>query len=136
MLDLVDRTKPGPFLPRTVELGGYVGVRREGRLVRDGRPPDAPLGFTEVSAVCTDVEVRGQGLAGSLVEQVVAGIVDRAERPFLHATLDNVHAIRLYESLGFTVRTHPRVPRAPASAHLTPNPVSGPALDPHGPDER
>lgn len=106
MLDLVERTKPGPFLPRTVELGGYVGFRRDGHLVAMAGHRMHLRGFTEISAVCTDVEVRGQGIAGSLVEQVVAGIVDRGERPFLHTTVENVHAIRLYESLGFSVRTH------------------------------
>jgi hypothetical protein len=43
MLDLVERTKPGPFRKRTVELGTYLGIRRGGALVAmatedDGRP--------------------------------------------------------------------------------------------------
>jgi ribosomal protein S18 acetylase RimI-like enzyme len=105
MLELVDRTKPGPFRPRTVELGGYLGVRRDGRLVAmAGRRLHVP-GFAEVSAVCTDVELRGRGIGGSLVDQVVAGIVATGDRPFLHATATNISAIRLYESLGFAVRT-------------------------------
>jgi hypothetical protein len=33
MLELAGRTKPGPFLPRTVELGSYLGIRRGGTLV-------------------------------------------------------------------------------------------------------
>ncbi|NED50392.1 GNAT family N-acetyltransferase, partial [Micromonospora aurantiaca] len=33
MLDLVARTRPGPFWPRTHELGTYVGVRENGALV-------------------------------------------------------------------------------------------------------
>src|SRR5690242_14339119 len=33
MLELTARTKPGPFLPRTGELGTYLGIRRDGRLV-------------------------------------------------------------------------------------------------------
>src|SRR4029077_9731300 len=33
MLALVDVTHPGPFGPRTIELGQYIGVRREGTLV-------------------------------------------------------------------------------------------------------
>jgi hypothetical protein len=32
MLALVARTEPGPFLTRTVELGGYLGLRIEGEL--------------------------------------------------------------------------------------------------------
>jgi len=34
MLDLAARTQPGPFLPRTRELGTYLGIRHGGRLVR------------------------------------------------------------------------------------------------------
>jgi hypothetical protein len=33
MLALVKRTRPGPFLPRTIELGAYLGIRRDGKLV-------------------------------------------------------------------------------------------------------
>ena len=33
MLALVERNQPGPFRPRTYELGRYIGFRREGRLV-------------------------------------------------------------------------------------------------------
>ncbi|MET7465870.1 GNAT family N-acetyltransferase [Nonomuraea sp. NPDC005501] len=33
MLDLVRRTKPGPFRPRTIELGVYLGLRSGGVLV-------------------------------------------------------------------------------------------------------
>ena len=33
MLALVAEARPGPFLSRTVEFGGYVGIRRHGRLV-------------------------------------------------------------------------------------------------------
>ena len=33
ILALIERTKPGPFLPRTVEMGSYYGIRVDGRLV-------------------------------------------------------------------------------------------------------
>ena len=33
MLDLVARTDPGPFRKRAVELGRYLGIRRDGQLV-------------------------------------------------------------------------------------------------------
>src|SRR5437588_2041096 len=54
MLALVARTKPGPFLPRTVELGTYLGIRRNGALVAMAGERLHPPGFTEISAVCTD----------------------------------------------------------------------------------
>ena len=33
MLALTELTEPGPFMSRTVELGRYVGIRRDGRLI-------------------------------------------------------------------------------------------------------
>jgi len=104
MLDLVGRTKPGPFLPRTIELGNYLGIRRNGVLVAMAGERLHPPGWTEISAVCTDPAYRGQGLATRLVRAVAAGIRDRGETPFLHAAGTNITAIRLYESIGFTVR--------------------------------
>ena len=104
MLDLVARTKPGPFRPRTVEMGTYLGIRRGGRLVAMAGERLRPPGWTEISAVCTDPAHRGQGLAGRLVNAVVAGIRERGETPFLHATATNTNAIRLYEAMGFRLR--------------------------------
>jgi GNAT superfamily N-acetyltransferase len=104
MLDLVARTRPGPFLPRTIELGGYVGIRRNGALVAMAGERLRPPGWSEISAVCTDPALRGQGLGSRLTLAVAAAITDRGEVPFLHAAADNVSAIRLYESLGFRLR--------------------------------
>ncbi|MEY9928435.1 ribosomal protein S18 acetylase RimI-like enzyme [Catenulispora sp. GP43] len=104
MLALIERTNPGPFLPRTVEMGTYLGIRREGRLIAMAGERLHPPGFTEISAVCTDADARGQGLATRLVHAVAHGIVERGETPFLHASAANVTAIRLYEALGFRLR--------------------------------
>ncbi len=104
MLALVERTRPGPFLPRTVELGTYLGLRRDGELVAMAGERLHPPGWTEISAVCTDPGYRGQGLAGRLVRAVAVGIRARGDVPFLHAAADNHAGIRLYERLGFTHR--------------------------------
>jgi ribosomal protein S18 acetylase RimI-like enzyme len=104
MLDLVARTEPGPFLPRTIELGGYLGIRRDGALVAMAGERLRPPGWTEISAVCTAEEYRGQGLAARLTLAVAAAIRGRGDTPFLHATATNITAIRLYESLGFQLR--------------------------------
>jgi ribosomal protein S18 acetylase RimI-like enzyme len=104
MLDLVARTEPGPFLPRTIELGGYLGIRRGGALVAMAGERLRPPGWAEISAVCTDPAFRGQGLATRLTLAVAAEITARGEQPFLHAASDNVTALRLYESLGFRLR--------------------------------
>ncbi len=104
MLALVKRTQPGPFLPRTIELGTYLGIRRDGNLIAMAGERLHPPGWTEISAVCTDTAYRGQGLASRLVQAVTHGIRSRAETPFLHAAADNANAIRLYEALGFRLR--------------------------------
>ncbi|UXX92233.1 GNAT family N-acetyltransferase [Streptomyces sp. AD2-2] len=104
ILDLVARTEPGPYLPRTVELGTYLGIRHEGRLIALAGERLHPPGWTEISAVCTDPDHRGRGLATRLVRAVAAGIKERGDHPFLHAAANNTDAIRLYESIGFTLR--------------------------------
>jgi len=104
MLELIARTEPGPFRQRTIELGTYLGIRRDGALVAMAGERLRPPGWTEVSAVCTDHAYRGQGLAGRLVRAVAVGIAERGETPLLHAAASNTGAVRLYEKLGFTVR--------------------------------
>jgi ribosomal protein S18 acetylase RimI-like enzyme len=104
MLALTELTKPGPFLPRTIELGRYLGLRREGKLVAMAGERLRPPGWTEVSAVCTDPAWRGHGFASRLARAVAAGIVGRGDTPFLHAVAENTSAIRLYEELGFVHR--------------------------------
>jgi ribosomal protein S18 acetylase RimI-like enzyme len=106
MLDLVARTTPGPFLQRTIDMGTYLGIRRDGALIAMAGERLHPPGWTEISAVCTDPAHRSQGLAGRLVLAVAANIRARDETPFLHASAANTNAIRLYESLGFVLRRH------------------------------
>ena len=104
MADLVERTKPGPWRPRTIEMGRYIGVRVDGELVAMAGERLRPSGWVEISAVCTDERFRGRGLGSRLVRAVGAGIVERGELPMLHASSENVNAIRLYESMGFAFR--------------------------------
>ncbi len=104
MLALVGRTRPGPFLPRTIEMGTYVGLRRGGALIAMAGQRLNPAGWTEISAVCTDAEFRGQGIGTRLVRTVSGAIRDRDERPFLHAAATNETAIRLYLAMGFELR--------------------------------
>jgi len=104
MLALVERNKPGPFLPRTHELGRYIGVRREGRLIAMAGERLHPAGWTEISAVSTDEAYRRQGLASRLVLDVAYHIQQRGDRALLHASAANTEAIRVYEKLGFALR--------------------------------
>lgn len=104
MVDLVSRTKPGPFRHGTPLMGTYLGIRRGGRLAAMAGERMHPEGWTEVSAVATDPEFRRQGLAGRLVRSVVAGVWARGEQAFLHAAADNTGAISVYRALGFEER--------------------------------
>jgi ribosomal protein S18 acetylase RimI-like enzyme len=107
MSDLAERTKPGPFRERTIELGGYVGIWRDGTLAamageRFSVPTGNGPGWTEVSAVCADPAFRGQGLATRLIRAVTARIRARGDEVFLHVLDTNTGAIALYERMGFS----------------------------------
>jgi predicted GNAT family acetyltransferase len=104
MVDLTELTKPGPFTKRTHELGTYLGIRREGRLIAMAGERLKVPGFTEVSAVCTHPEHTGKGYARLLMMEVMRRIFDRGETPFLHVRESNVRAIGIYERMGFVKR--------------------------------
>ena len=104
MVELAALTKPGPFGTRTHEMGMYLGIRHEGKLVAmSGERLKVP-GYTEVSAVCTHPEHTGKGYAGTLMMEVMRQIRQRGEVPFLHVRQDNVRAIALYKRLGIAER--------------------------------
>ena len=104
MLELALLTKPGPFARRTNRLGGFIGVREQGRLISMAGERMRMPGYTEVSGVCTHPDARGQGYAAGLMRIVAGRMLAKGETPFLHAYADNTGAIGLYESLGFRTR--------------------------------
>jgi predicted GNAT family acetyltransferase len=104
ILDLVARTKPGPFKPRTIEMGQYFGHFDGGTLCAMAGERLGAEGFTEISAVCTLPRVRGMGLASAVTHHVAAGVLSRGERPFLHVAESNESAYRIYRRLGFVQR--------------------------------
>lgn len=104
MKALAELTEPGPFRRRTIDFGGYRGIRDAGRLVAMTGQRLSLTGFTEVSAVCTHPDHRGHGYGNALVATVARGIFARGETPFLGVRQDNAVAIRLYERLGFKIR--------------------------------
>lgn len=108
MLAIVARNRPGPFRPRTHELGRYVGIRRGGRLVAMAGERLHPAGWTEISAVAVDADHRRQGLASRLVLDVAFHIRERGDRALMHAAAANTGAIAAYERLGFALRRHTR----------------------------
>lgn len=105
MLALADLTKPGPFSLRSISLGEFWGIRRDGRLIAMAGERFKFPGMTELSGVCSHPDARGQGLGRLLSVFQAARITARGETPFLHAFTTNAAAIALYESIGFRLRT-------------------------------
>ena len=104
MQALVELTRPGPFGTRTIEMGRYLGIKQDGRLVAMAGERMHLPGFTEISAVCTAEQARGRGLAAALTAHVADAVWARGEQPFLHVAGHNITAKRVYERIGFTVR--------------------------------
>lgn len=109
MLQLARLTVPGPFARRTHTLGGFWGVRRNGRLVAMAGERMKLPGYTELSGVCVHPDHRGRGLAAMLSAKVANEVQGRGETVFLHAYADNTRAIKVYERLGFQIRTNVNV---------------------------
>ena len=109
MVELATLTKPGPFGSRTHEMGTYVGIRWDGKLVAMAGERLKVPGYTEVSAVCTHPDHTGKGYARVLMTEVMRCIRERGEIPFLHVRSDNMRAVELYERLGFRTRTMPHL---------------------------
>ena len=100
-LELAQLTNPGPFGPRTIELGEYFGWFEDGRLaVMAGERMHAGT-LREVSGICTHPDFRGRGLARRLTLKLIRREMQRSETPFLHVMGDNASARRLYRKMGF-----------------------------------
>jgi GNAT superfamily N-acetyltransferase len=103
-VELATLTHPGPFGPRTIELGEYFGCFDGARLVAMAGERMCAGSMREVSGVCTHPDFQGRGFARRLMRKLVFRQMQRNETPFLHVMRDNVHARQLYERMGFRVR--------------------------------
>jgi ribosomal protein S18 acetylase RimI-like enzyme len=114
--ELAALTRPGPFGPRTIELGDYLGVFDGERLVAMAGERMHAARLREISGVCTHPDLQGRGLARRLMLELVRRQLQRGETPFLHVMRDNVAAHALYRRMGFAdhcesvVRVIARVP--------------------------
>ena len=105
IMALIKLTNPGPFRPRALELGRYLGVRVDGRLAAMAGERMHPDGYVELSAVCSHPDFRGRGYPKDLILTLTCDIQARGEMPMLHAASQNEAAISLYRKLGFVTRT-------------------------------
>ena len=104
VMQLVALTKPGPFGPRTLEMGQYFGIWHGAHLAAMAGERLRLDGFTEISAVCTHPDYRGRQYSSVLISALSASIQAQGNVPYLHVFEDNEPAISVYERLGFTTR--------------------------------
>ena len=107
-LKLAELTRPGPFGPRTLELGEYVGIFEGDRLIAMAGERMFAGSLREVSGVCTHPEHQGRGLARRLMLTLIRREMQRGETPFLHVMRSNESARALYRRMGF--RDHRETP--------------------------
>jgi GNAT superfamily N-acetyltransferase len=100
-MELTALTHPGPFGPRTLELGDYFGYFDGERLIAMAGERLYAGALREISGVCTHPDFQGRGLARQLMLKLIRLQMQRNETPFLHVMQDNVHARGLYERMGF-----------------------------------
>ncbi len=98
---LAELTHPGPFGPKTIELGEYLGCFDGDRLIAMAGERLEAGTLREVSGVCTHPDFRGRGLARRLMHTLMRHEMARGETPVLHVVRENTGARRLYEDMGF-----------------------------------
>lgn len=105
MMELAKLTNPGPFSPRTIEMGTYIGIKKHGQLIAMGGERMKPEGYTEISAICTHPEHRGKGYATTITGILTNHVLEQGEPPFLHLFTENTPAQKLYQKHGYKTRT-------------------------------
>lgn len=104
VLALTALVYPHYFRLRTMELGRYLGIYRDGRLaamIGERLGTDA---HREMSAICTHPDFNGLGYARRLTALLTNDTLRQGRLPFLHVSHDNVRARRMYQRLGYRLR--------------------------------
>ena len=104
LIDLVNLVQPGFIKEKTPSLGTYFGVYKNNSLVAAAGERMKMNHFTEISAVVTHPQYVRKGYAKQLLKHLVDTILMQNKIPYLHVSQTNINAIKLYHSLGFTVR--------------------------------
>ena len=79
-LALAELTRPGPFGPRTIELGDYFGYLDGGRLIAMAGERMHAGALREISGVCTLPDHQGRGLARRLMLKLIRGRCSASRR--------------------------------------------------------
>ena len=104
MRSLTQTAFPDFFKERTAELGRYLGIYQDTRLIAmagEGMALEAPQ---EISGVCTHPDFVRRGYARCLKDALLEWHRQRGVGSFLHVSEGNAGARRLYPNLGFVER--------------------------------
>ncbi|HEY9258409.1 GNAT family N-acetyltransferase [Chitinophaga sp.] len=104
MFNLINSLQPGYYNKDTRLLGNYYGIRQEGALVAMAGERMRLTGFTELSAICTHKDYSGRGYAQRLINRLCQQHAAAGTVSYLHVSLANERAIRIYEHMGFEQR--------------------------------
>lgn len=104
VLALTALVYPHYFRARTMEMGRYFGIYRDGRLAAMIGERLGTHAHQEMSAICTHPDDLGRGYARRLTAMLTNDTLAQGRLPFLHVSHDNTRAKRLYEQLGYRVR--------------------------------
>ena len=96
---------PDFFRERTADLGLYLGIYEGEHLIAMAGERMVLDGLQEISGVCTHPGFARQGHARRLTLALLRRQRRRGVGSFLHVSESNLGARRLYESMGFAVRT-------------------------------
>ena len=111
MAELIKLTEPGPYLPNVIDIGRYIGVKVEGKLVAMAGERIKVDGYVEISMVCSHPDHRRKGYAKGLSCEIMRKIIEDGDKPFLNVADYNTSAVELYKTLGFKVnRKYPLSP--------------------------
>lgn len=95
---------PHYFRARTMDLGRYFGIYRDGRLAAMIGERMGTAQAQEISAVCTHPDFSGHGYARRLLQWLSNDVQAHGRLPFLHVSPHNTRAIALYANNGYCVR--------------------------------
>lgn len=106
VLALTALVYPHYFRERTLALGRYFGIYRDGRLAAMAGERLATDRYQELSAICTHPDFLGRGYARRLTAWLANDVLAAGRTPYLHVSPANARAKGLYEDMGFRLRSH------------------------------
>jgi ribosomal protein S18 acetylase RimI-like enzyme len=104
VLALTTLVYPHYFRPRTMDLGRYFGIYRDGRLAAMIGERLGTEAHQEMSAICTHPDFSGRGFARRLTAWLGNDVLAQGRMPFLHVSHENARARALYQRMGFRLR--------------------------------